>query len=103
MYCQEAIRLSFRRGIHGRPVGLQMCCDCVRALGKGIKDLTGREYAANLVQDVGPLSGLTKLLSLNLLANPLKVLSYLTYLPAIQADNPGINLQYDPAPGSVSP
>jgi len=75
----------------------------------GLYDLTGLEYADNLevlnlrhnnISDVFPISALTNLTNLNLLANPLNTPSYCTHLPLIIGNNPGIALFYniDPNP-----
>jgi len=55
----------------------------------------------NLIVDVSPLCDLTKLTSLNLLSNPLNPMSYAIYLPAIQANNPELDLQVDVSAGPL--
>ena len=73
--------------------------------GSNIFDLTGLEYAVNLmhldlsdnrITDISALQALTLLKSLNLLGNPLNVDAFTIYLPLIQANNPGVELYYDP-------
>ena len=50
----------------------------------------------NQINDISPLSDLRKLKKLNLLDNPLDESAYSTYIPMIEANNPGIELRYDP-------
>jgi len=77
------------------------------ARSRGIVDLTGLQYARNLVylylsgnqiSDISPLSGLRNVRSLNLTSNLLNPVAYCVYLPLIASNNPGISLSYDPDP-----
>lgn len=56
----------------------------------------------NQVADVSPLAGLRELDYLDLRGNPLNQAAYDTYLPLIEANNPGIDLHYDPIPEPAS-
>ena len=51
--------------------------------------------ADNSLQDISPLAALTGLGRLDLRGNPLNAEAYSTILPLIEANNPGIDLQYD--------
>jgi hypothetical protein len=77
---------------------------------RGITDVTGLEYAANLreldmsdnaIGDISPLSALTALAAIDLRGNPLSQLTHDVYIPLILTNNPGIDLAYDP-PGQHS-
>ncbi len=50
----------------------------------------------NRVGDISPLAGLTSLVLLDLRANPMNQKAFDVYLPQIEANNPGIELLYDP-------
>ena len=72
---------------------------------KGITDLTGLELAthlteldlwANQISDISPLARLTSLTILQLQRNPLDDEACATYIPQILANNPGIDLKYEP-------
>ncbi|MBN2129904.1 MAG: leucine-rich repeat domain-containing protein, partial [Sedimentisphaerales bacterium] len=57
--------------------------------------LTYLNLSGNQVQDISALAGLTNLSTLDLRGNPLNAAACATYIPQIQANNPGINLLYD--------
>jgi predicted phosphodiesterase len=72
-----------------------------------INNLAGLEYAANLnqlylddnmINDIWPLTKLKNLTTLHLKNNPLDRAAYCEYLLMINANNPGINLAYEPNP-----
>jgi len=50
----------------------------------------------NSIQDISPLASLTDLQRLDLRGNPLDADAYATWLPLIEANNPGIELHCDP-------
>ncbi|MHC4748589.1 MAG: leucine-rich repeat domain-containing protein [Planctomycetota bacterium] len=69
-----------------------------------IFDLTGLEYAINLIYidlrdnqitDISPLQALTQLNTLDLRGNPLNTDAYKIYIPQILANNYGIEILYD--------
>jgi hypothetical protein len=60
-----------------------------------LTNLTTLYLHYNQIADISPLAGLTNLTKLYLFYNPLNNEAYCTYLPAIIANNPGINLRYD--------
>ena len=76
-----------------------------------IKYLTGLETATNLqtlvlrnnqISDISPLAGLANLKTLSLQENPLNTEAYCKYLPMIQDQNPGINLQFNANPNPLT-
>jgi Leucine-rich repeat (LRR) protein len=69
----------------------------------GMTNLTWLELFDNQISDISPLSGLTNLTWLMLFDNPLNCEAYSTYLPLIEANNPGINMTYDPKPPGCAP
>ena len=65
---------------------------CLSALtGLGTVNL-----ARNQISDISALSGLTELEYLDLRENPLNEDAYSIYIPQILANNPGMNMEYDP-------
>ena len=83
----------------------------LNAEGRGIVDLTGLEYALNVaslyvddnqIHEIFPISQLTNLAELWLEDNTLNTAAYCEYLPQILADNPGIDLRYDPNPNPLT-
>jgi len=52
----------------------------------------------NNVSDISALQDVTGLAVLNLFLNPLNCSAYLSVIPLIEENNPGINLHYDPMP-----
>jgi len=64
----------------------------------GLSGLRGLLLEENQISDISPLAGLTGLEYLDLRGNPLNQAAYDTYLPMIEANNPGIELHYDPIP-----
>ena len=74
----------------------------------GISDLTGLEFAINLIwlslsdnqiTDISALAGLTKLTELNLRQNPLNAASIDDHIPALQIR--GITVTFDPPPVTI--
>jgi len=77
-----------------------------------ISDISALSALANLVDlglpnnqisDISALAALTNLTTLNLCSNPLNSQAYSTYLPLIIANNPGIDLCYDPENPDTDP
>ena len=64
----------------------------------GLTDLTFLFLNSNQINDISALSRLTTLESLILQDNSLNPQAYCTYLPLIEHNNPGIELNYDPNP-----
>ncbi|MFO8014650.1 MAG: leucine-rich repeat domain-containing protein [Phycisphaerae bacterium] len=64
----------------------------------GLSELRGLLLEENQISDISPLAWLTGLDYLDLRGNPLNQAAYDTYLPLIEANNPGIELHYDPIP-----
>ncbi len=71
---------------------------------RSIRDLTGLEYAKNLIgldvsynmiTDLSPLAGLTSLRTLALYSNPLSVKACLIDIRTIRTNNPGVTIYYD--------
>jgi hypothetical protein len=62
----------------------------------GLHDLRELGLAENQIGDISPLTGLTHLTWLDLLGNPLDGDACATHIPEILANNPGIDLLYDP-------
>jgi Leucine-rich repeat (LRR) protein len=62
----------------------------------GMTNLGFLNLQNNLVSDISALSGLMNLGVLWMTTNPLSNESYCTFLPLIEANNPGINMTYDP-------
>jgi Leucine-rich repeat (LRR) protein len=52
----------------------------------------------NNISDIGPLSRLKNLRFLYLYSNPLDFDAYLTFIPLITENNPGVDILYDPLP-----
>ena len=52
----------------------------------------------NNISDIEPLSRLTNLRFLYLYSNPLDFDAYLTFIPSITENNPGVDIFYDPLP-----
>jgi len=61
-----------------------------------LTNLTELWLESNQISDISPLSGLTHLGQLWLMNNPLNWDSHFVYIPMIEGNNPGIDLQYDP-------
>jgi hypothetical protein len=64
-----------------------------------LAELTNLEWLEldnNQISDISPISGLTNFTHLDLTANPLNGDAYITYIPQILANNPGMTLLYDP-------
>ena len=64
----------------------------------GLKNLTDLNLGSNQISDISSLVDLTNLTWLQLLNNPLNCPSYDIYIPQIEANNPGIALQYSQRP-----
>jgi len=62
----------------------------------GLTNLRSLHLHRNEISDISPLLGLTSLTFLDLRVNPLSDDSYYGYIPQIRANNPGIELLYDP-------
>jgi uncharacterized protein YjbI with pentapeptide repeats len=56
----------------------------------------------NNISDIGPLSRLTNLRFLYLYSNPVDCDAYLTFIPLITENNPGVDIFYDPLPPESS-
>jgi len=65
----------------------------------GVASLWWLHLENNSIRDISALTALTSLQRLYLNGNPLNQLAYDRYLPVIQANNPGIDLRYDPYVG----
>jgi hypothetical protein len=65
----------------------------------GLAHLETLNLHRNEVSDLSPLTALTSLQSLDLRLNPLSREAYITHIPEIIANNPGIWIRYDPAFG----
>ena len=61
----------------------------------GLSSLESLGLHRNFVTDISPLSNLTHLTWVDLRANPMNADAYGTYLPQIEANNPGVTLFYD--------
>jgi hypothetical protein len=64
----------------------------------GLTKLKSVGLYKNQISDISVFGNKTGLTSLLLAYNPLNKQAYCLYLPLIQANNPGINLTYDPNP-----
>jgi Leucine-rich repeat (LRR) protein len=60
------------------------------------------DLSGNDIQDIAPLAGLKKLRLMVLNGNPLNEQAYTTYIPQIIANNPDIQIYYDPIPEPAS-
>jgi Leucine-rich repeat (LRR) protein len=69
----------------------------ISGLGRAPK-LLGLSLQNNVISDISDLTSLTTLRSLDLRGNPLDELAYSTYIPQIIANNPGVNVLFDPVP-----
>jgi hypothetical protein len=58
----------------------------------GLGNLRSLSLHRNLIVDISPLASLTRLSHVDLRANPMNQAAYDVYLPAIRANNPGIDL-----------
>jgi len=96
--------IETRLGIVGPTPADLWTLDWVNLSNRAITDLTGLEYAKNLVRldlwqngivDIAPLTSLTHLRVLTLYGNPLSAEACLIQIPVIRANNPGIMIQYD--------
>jgi subtilisin family serine protease len=68
-----------------------------------LKDLRLLYASRNQISDISALSGFTNLQYSFLEGNPLNTAAYCTYLPLIEANNPGIiRLLYDPNPNPLT-
>jgi hypothetical protein len=66
----------------------------------GLTNLEALDLSWNQIGDISALSAFTNLIYLDLRQNPLSAEAYATYIPQIFANNPGIELLYDP-PASI--
>ncbi len=62
----------------------------------GLSNLTSLQLSGNQISDIAPLASLTSLTYLDLANNPLSSDACTVYISQIRANNPGINVQYDP-------
>lgn len=62
----------------------------------GLNNLTTLLLEYNQISSISALAGMTSLRTLDLRQNPLNQAAYDTYLPMIEANNPGIDLKYPP-------
>ena len=72
----------------------------------GLSELMGLEslyLQGNEITDISPLRSLLDLSHLDLRYNPLDESVYSDDLPVIEANNPGIDLSYDPSPWAFGP
>lgn len=63
-----------------------------------LTDLTYLDLGSNNISDITAVAGLTNLTTLYLSWNPLNLAAHCTYLPIIEANNPGISISYDSNP-----
>jgi internalin A len=68
-----------------------------------LPDLRILNLQDNEIADVWPLTALGQLTSLNLSRNPIDEHTYSNVLPVIEANNPGVDLVYDPSPWAFAP
>jgi len=68
------------------------------AVLSGLTNLTSLDLSNNLIEDISALTSLQKLGLLDIRYNPLDEDSYVYNVPAIEANNPGIEISYDPCP-----
>jgi len=61
----------------------------------GLSNLESVGLHRNFIRDISPLANLTRLTWVDLRAVPMNQDAYTTYLPRIQANNPGVTLLYD--------
>ncbi len=62
----------------------------------GLASLQEVSLQYNDIHDISPLSGLTHLDHIDVRGNPLNADACLVYIPRILANNPGINIEYNP-------
>jgi hypothetical protein len=68
------------------------------AVLSGLTHLRSLDLSNNLIEDISALTSLQRLDLLDLLYNPLDEDAYVYNLPAIEANNPGTEIYYDPCP-----
>ncbi|MGB2865877.1 MAG: leucine-rich repeat protein [Sedimentisphaerales bacterium] len=64
----------------------------------GLTNLKSVNLSNNVIEDITPLTTLQNLDLLDILYNPLDEDAYVYNVPAIEANNPGIDISYDPCP-----
>ncbi|MFH1726781.1 MAG: leucine-rich repeat domain-containing protein [Elusimicrobiota bacterium] len=69
----------------------------------GMAVLRVMDLTSNQISDISPLAGLSAFTDLVMRSNPLDCEAYATYLPLIEANNPGIYLLYPPNPYPPGP
>jgi hypothetical protein len=62
----------------------------------GMTQLKTGLFEGNLIVDISPLTGLTGLQAINLKANPLAAEAFTKHIPAIEKNNPGVQIEHDP-------
>ena len=62
----------------------------------GLTNLQQLGLTENQISDISALAGLMGLTYLNLRSNSLNAEAYVTYIPVIVANNPGLEIYYDP-------
>ena len=67
-----------------------------------LRNLTSLCLSYNNISDIGPLSRFTNLRFLYLHSNPLDFDAYLTFIPLITENNPGVDIFYDLLPPESS-
>ena len=67
----------------------------------GLDNLSYLDVHNNRVSDISCLTGFTSLSRLDLRNNPLSASAYDTYIPQIQANNPGIYIEHDSHAGRI--
>jgi internalin A len=68
------------------------------AVLSGLTNLKSLDLSNNFIEDISALTTLQGLDILDLLYNPLDEDAYVYNVPAIEANNPGIEISYDPCP-----
>jgi hypothetical protein len=68
------------------------------AVLSGLTNLKSLDLSNNLIEDISTLTSLQNLDLLDMLYNPLDEDAYVYNVPAIEANNPGIEISYNPCP-----
>ena len=95
-------RITDVAGLAGLPglVSLDLANNDIEdvAVLSGLTSLRSLDISNNLIEDISALKSLQSLDLLNLLYNPLDEDAYVYNLPAIEANNPGMEISYNPCP-----